>query len=204
MKPFAALLALGLITACSPQIQTTSGAAFLAARNTPVDADIAAVAAIEPNLQFPARIGIGRISRSGMEPMSVAELDAVAAIQPSASQLGMFAPIDASAAGYSNQGGIHAARLAAARQHLDYIIVYHMTQDGRGIGAQGRADISFVDVRNGYVYGRATVEENLAGTGGERIGWGAFAPSDAGAVKLITAATPDIADMLTQLVNRAS
>lgn len=200
MKPLASLLALILISACSPTIQSTSGAAFLAARDSPIDPEIAAAAAIEPDLQFPARIGIGRIGSHRIKAMSLAERTALDSIQPDATHLGTIVPLDTFHTNLNSQGGIHAARLVAAKQHLDYVLLYELTQDGRGFGASGRADVYFVDVRNGYVYGRATAEAGLAGLGHVREGWGEFSPSDEGAVKLINAAMPDVAEMLTRLV----
>jgi len=56
---------LTLVSACALPLsdtQTTSGAAFLADNRGAVDADIASAAAQEPDLQFPARIGIARIT----------------------------------------------------------------------------------------------------------------------------------------------
>lgn len=203
MKTLAALLTLALVTACSPTIQNTSGAAFLAARDTAIDPEIAAAAAIEPDLQFPARIGIGRIGARRIEAMSVAEETALDAIQPNAARIGTFVPLDTFHTNLSSQGGIHAARLAAAKQHLDYVLLYKLTQDGRGFGALGRADVYFVDVRNGYVYGRTTAEANLTGLGHVREGWGEFSPSDEGAVKLINAAMPDVVEMLNSLVAKS-
>ena len=49
-----------LLAGCSHAIQTTSGAAFIA--KGPIETDIAAIAAIEPNLHFPAKIGVARMS----------------------------------------------------------------------------------------------------------------------------------------------
>jgi len=197
---------LTLVSACALPLsdtQTTSGAAFLADNRGAVDADIASAAAQEPDLQFPARIGIARITDRHIFDISKTEAAAFAGIDIDETQAGTFVAVSTFASQQNGEGGIHAARLQAAQQHLDYVIVYKVTQDGSGIGATGRIDVAFVDVRNGYVYGRATVEDSTAGLRQQRVGYGNRVPSDEAAAKLIKAAIPELADMLTQLVNRS-
>ena len=48
------------ISACSPEIQNTSGRAYLAANGID-DPAVAKFAAYEPDLNFPARIGVVRL-----------------------------------------------------------------------------------------------------------------------------------------------
>ncbi|MEL6756785.1 MAG: hypothetical protein AAFP81_10155, partial [Pseudomonadota bacterium] len=71
LKRFTAATALLVIGACETSLQTTSGADYLArydssySTTTPVyadvDEDVRRIASIEPNLSFPARIGLARI-----------------------------------------------------------------------------------------------------------------------------------------------
>ena len=206
MKRTFTLLCLLLATACSlplNDVQTSSGAAFLAGRNTPVDTDIAAAASVEPNLQFPARIGIARVNSGGIAEMSTIEANAFDGIEIDTNQVGTFVAVSSFASNHNVRDGVHEARLHAAQQHLDYIIAYKVSQDGSGLNATGRIEIAFVDVRNGYVYGRLAVEDSTAGLRQRRLGYRDWVPSDEAAAKLIKAAIPDMAEMLTQLVNRS-
>ena len=75
---FALVAAVGalLLSACEHYTQTTSGADYLArydASYTPlegggsdVDADVRRIAAVEPDIRFPARIGLARIEHGSL------------------------------------------------------------------------------------------------------------------------------------------
>jgi hypothetical protein len=92
-----ATLALGfgatvLLTACSTYVQTTSGSQYLSGYSASppkgeirlpsageagtVDADIALAAAVEPQLRFPARLGLARIDSGRLTQVPPAEADA--------------------------------------------------------------------------------------------------------------------------------
>lgn len=74
----------------------------------------------EPDLHFPAKIGIARII-----------------------------------------GGDITAQLTAARQHLDYVLIYILTRERGSFGTMGRAEAVLMDVRSGYIY--ATASTHVAG-----------------------------------------
>lgn len=204
MKPLALLPVLALISACSSTVHTTSGAAFLADRNSPVDADIAAAAAGEPDLHFPARIGVARINSYAVTDMSQAEHEVVAQLAEAAKGLGQVTFVTDFGSTQNGDTAIHDARLHGAEQHLDYVLVYEVDQLSRGLDPKGRIQTAFVDVRNGYVYGRSASEASLAGLGVTREGWGDYTPSDRGAAKLMETALPDVAEILNALAARAN
>jgi len=82
---------LGLLAACGSYTQTTSGSQYLAGYSASppegeirlpsaveagrVDADIAAVAAVEPQLRFPARLGLARIDHGRLPQVPPGEVE---------------------------------------------------------------------------------------------------------------------------------
>ena len=155
----------GLLTACANQIQTTSGSRYLqdytdaAAAEasgpgaTPrlyagparvVDEEIAAAARVEPQLRFPARLGLARIDRGGLVPVPVAEAAAWQGLaQRLGSGYGEFVPISPLISALAmpeervvvGQVGtrtyrsglsetVRRIRLGAARQHVDAVLIY--------------------------------------------------------------------------------
>lgn len=142
-----ALLALWmLISACSNAVQMTSGAAFVEARDKgvlrPIDADIARIAAVEPNLHFPARIGVARIVDGALTLPSAAEGEMLAEVGARHAVLGEFvqvSPLIASMVTGTPPEGVvgdcrhcrpnvvvQDIRKTAARQHLDYVLIYEI------------------------------------------------------------------------------
>jgi hypothetical protein len=193
-----------MLSACSYMTQTTSGrdwlAAYPAARTADakagdIDAEVRQVAAVEPTLRFPARIGLVRIGQAA--PYSfAAEIEPPTADEAKmwnevAGRLGggygEFVPVSPLIAAMlmpneqpaSRETGtrrtIEEIRLAAARQHLDAVLVYEVdgTADAAGnplslaewtligafvlptenVKAVGVAQAMLIDVRNGYPYG---------------------------------------------------
>lgn len=136
------------LAACTSTIQTSSGADYLAAYEgryegpmgtlSEIDDEIKSIAAIEPNLQFPARIGLARISHGRLGAIPASELtiwgDAIETLGP---DVGEFVPVspliasmvtDLSRSPKDNAGKvIEDIRKGAARQHLDYVIAYEVT-----------------------------------------------------------------------------
>lgn len=190
-------LVLILLSACSYTTQATSGKDWLAAGPQPlkinlnpgdIDSAVRDAADVEPTLRFPARIGIARLDRSGLSvipaPEAKAWTDAAARLGP---DFGEFVPISPLVAAMLTPDeatdvrinpahqAIDLIRLAAARQHLDAVIVYETdaTSDTRGnplslaewtligafvlpseeVKAVGAAQAMLIDVRNGYPYG---------------------------------------------------
>jgi hypothetical protein len=71
----AALSCVAMLGACGVYTQTTSGSDWLAAHPSGksaaanpggIDAQVRSVAAVEPTLRLPARIGIARLDRNGL------------------------------------------------------------------------------------------------------------------------------------------
>lgn len=202
---------IAVLTACSYTTQTTSGREWLGAVQMPagkpgtgtdIDAQVRRVAAVEPTLRFPARIGIARMVKGPYDGGSLAaptgaEGEAwLKAAQNLGPEFGEFVPVSpliaamvapgqTRATGWTPpaQRVIEAARLAAARQHLDAIILYEVdaTADSKNnplsiadwtligafilpsqdVKAQGVASAILLDVRNGYHYGtvQATADD---------------------------------------------
>jgi hypothetical protein len=134
-----------LLMGCTHAVQTTSGAAFVSARDAdgirPIDADIAQIASVEPNLHFPARIGVARIVNGQLSLPSADEAEMLAQMGARQAGLGEFVQISpliaAMVAGNDPSGQPHRyqpapgqvvqdIRKTAARQHLDYVLIYEI------------------------------------------------------------------------------
>lgn len=145
----------GLIAACGHQVQTTSGSQYLSAYQSeagkPVgpeyatDAEIAAAANVEPQLRFPARIGLARIGRQELTAVPREEAQAWQALaERLGSGYGEFVPVSPLIAALATPEPSHLVtstdiypdfrsslaevvrevRLGAARQHLDAVLIY--------------------------------------------------------------------------------
>ncbi len=136
------LLACGLLAACSVTTQTTSGRDWLAgyqkgtAPAGDIDAEVRKAAGVEPTLRFPARIGIARLGPSGLAPIPAEEAAHwTEAAERLGAGYGSFVPISPMIAAMvelplSNDSRMSVARhtidtirLAAARQHLDAVLI---------------------------------------------------------------------------------
>ena len=129
---------------CSYAVQTTSGQDYLAdyadIRMTGVskaDDLVRELAAVEPMLQFPARIGIARVDRGELSPVPAAEAVAwAAAAERLGPTFGAFVPVNALVAEMVSptpppsrraerlRHVVDKIRLGAARQHLDAVLIY--------------------------------------------------------------------------------
>lgn len=151
-----------------------------------LERDIREIASVNPSLYFPARIGIARVERGSLTSIPA---DEGAAWTESAERLGTgygeFVPISPLIAemvsepvtvGTSSRAAQLVAniRRGAARQHLDYVLVYEVNSvqrdkanalaladltiigmfvvPSRTIDAQAQANGLLLDVRNGYPY----------------------------------------------------
>lgn len=140
---------IGLLAACGYQVQTTSGSQYLSAYKagsppagpaSATDAEIAAAADVEPQLRFPARLGLARIGERGLTAVPPAEAEAWTALaQRLGGGYGEFVPVspliaalasDADADGCRRHYDsclaqvVKQVRLGAARQHLDAVLIY--------------------------------------------------------------------------------
>lgn len=196
-----------LLCGCSAYTQATSGSDWLAgypsqashsgAASDDIDARVRQAGAIEPTLHFPARIGIARIGEINRQPSLVAVPQQEAAAWMAAKGrlgdgFGEFVPVSPMIAAMMEPGGtissndrgaatrhlMETVRLAAARQHLDAVLLYEVdaTVDqksnplrfadwtvigafivpSRDVKAAGVAQAMLIDVRNGYPYGQVT------------------------------------------------
>lgn len=159
---FRAIFAVSLIalSACSPEIQATSGTAYLA-HGKIADPDIAAAAAIEPApLRFPARIGMMRFVFDHASTLPVKERDLLISSLPDA--LGEVTQIGALEAALTSHTRLYSSdtkriREIAAARHLDYVLIVSLDPH------VNTAEAVFMDVRTGYLHG--SIETSGKGRG---------------------------------------
>ncbi|MGF1594264.1 MAG: hypothetical protein ACFCUW_13350 [Kiloniellaceae bacterium] len=150
----ALVLAAGLLAACDRSVQTTSGSQYLAAydngagEGAATDAEIVAAANVEPQLRFPARIGLARIGPDGLAAVPAAEAEAWRGLAGRlGSGYGEFVPVSPLVAALATPESdaqvvtckavrcfeapkvrldrvVRQVRLGAARQHLDAVLIY--------------------------------------------------------------------------------
>ena len=196
--------ALTLVTACHSSIQTTSGADYLARYDethitasyedrADIDADVRALAAIEPTLEFPARIGLARIEYGQLSVVPADEgyiwQETLGGLSP---LYGEFVPVSPLiAATVSKHDGTPAQtigniRRGAALQHLDYVLAYEVGSSrvtgkanalavtdltvigmfvlpSRSIEVEASASGLLIDVRTGYPYATLTAHSEKKG-----------------------------------------
>lgn len=162
MLRFTIIAAALAISACDPEIQTTSGRAYLAAGGI----EEAVGANYEPNLKFPARIGVVRLVYGQLSNMPDKERELYLEDMPdSLGTLVHLGPLEAQMAElnrYGSLGQMEIRQLAASR-HLDYVMVLSFDP------GKNSAEALFLDVRNGYPY--ASIEANPPGRGRKNF-WG--------------------------------
>jgi len=194
-----------LLCGCSAYTQTTSGQDWLSGYSPvqvatgpdDIDARVRQAGAIEPTLHFPARIGIARVGQVNWQARLVPIPETEAAVWLSARDrlgrdFGDFVPVsplvaamvepgigaDANTRPAAMRHLMDSIRLAAARQHLDAVLIYEVdaTADQKSnplhyadwtvigafvvpsqtVKAVGVAQAMLIDVRNGYPYGQVT------------------------------------------------
>ncbi len=191
------------LASCATTTQMTSGADYLS-RYTPamrqgnlttatlsdgnINQHVRQIAAVEPDLRFPARIGLARIERGRLTNSPVDEIrawgDLVDKLGPPYGEFVPVSPFIATmvrpdkADKHRLPNVISDIRRASARQHLDYVLVYEVTQNvsersnalsltdltilgmyvipSRNIKIDSTASAILIDVRNGYPYGTAS------------------------------------------------
>ena len=204
MRAFSVLPAIMIaaaLSACSAHVQSSSGTDYLARyaqydavessdMRTETDAAVREIAAIEPQLQFPARIGLARIGDYGrLVTVPGPELEIWGALADEIGPtVGEFVPIspmiasmvsDPSVSGTNRTSAVIShIRKGAARQHVDYVLVYEtatkredkanaisvadLTIVGmfvlptRSVDVEATASGILLDVRNGYPYATLT------------------------------------------------
>ena len=213
-----AVAALGLLGACASYVQTTSGEDYLARYEETwqpncapgeggIDAEVRAIAAVEPNLVFPARIGLARIADGRLTEIPGDESALwVEMTNGLDAGFGEFVPVSPFIAAMVSSGSgdrltpktaIEDIRRGAARQHLDYVLVYEVTSatskrdnafsiadatilgffllPGRNVKAEAIASGIMLDVRNGYPYATITAFTEEKGVSRGSAAWGRMA-----------------------------
>ncbi len=209
MKKILMSLSAGLIlTGCSHTIQATSGADYLNrysespayAPVSEISAEIFEIANVEPDLRFPARIGLARIgSDAGFKPSQLMNIPADEAalwgdmLERQGDRYGEIIPVSpfiasmvSKSSGPDVQDVVSHIRKGAARQHLDYVLVYEVTDTdsrksnglqftdatvlglflipSRNVEVDTIASAVLIDVRNGYPYATATSYSENSGS----------------------------------------
>ncbi|MEL6585978.1 MAG: hypothetical protein AAFY65_05990 [Pseudomonadota bacterium] len=224
------LFLIAILTSCSPTVQTTSGAAYLA--QAPIsDPAIRQAAAVEPNLRFPARIGIARVVNGRLTLAPPEEAALFAEFTRRHGAMGEWVPVSPLIEGMlatdTNLPVAQRLRRTAARQHLDYLLVYELgarsarTADTpfaladvtliggailptRATRAIGIGNAAFLDVRNGYPYGTVSTTEDLSGLArsfGTRRAEQRL--QDRATRKVAQTLLPEVDEMLSLIVARA-
>ena len=148
-RPIMTLTLVLLLAGCSATTQTTSGRNFLERYGDVVDKDttksgsindaIVAAASVEPVLRFPARIGLARLDKFG-HLSAIPEAEAVhwkALLERLGDGFGQFVPVDPMISKLAtgavdrkllgSMTPVDHVRLAAARQHLDAVMLYQVS-----------------------------------------------------------------------------
>lgn len=189
MRRLVASLAAVLALSGCYSTQTTSGADYLA-RGPIADPAIRAAAAVEPDLRFPARIGIARVVNGALTVAPPEEAEIFGDFARRNGGMGEWVGLSPLMAGFVEAGDdvplTDRLRRIAARQHIDYLLVYELGARSGPTGdtpfaladvtivgglllptrttrATGVGAAVFLDVRNGYPYGTAQASEDLSG-----------------------------------------
>ena len=137
-----------LLVACTNQVQTTSGADYLAAQpqaangsgsrhiaSKSVDKEVRKAASVEPILRFPARIGLARIAGRSLTGIPEAELRLWHNLAREHQNLGEFVTVSPIIAEFTASAVdswatadqlVSKIRLGAARQHIDAVLIYEV------------------------------------------------------------------------------
>ena len=152
------------VAACSPTVQTTSGAAYIERYQTPTAQTatgfrkkIREAALVEPTLRFPARIGLARVEGGRLTPIPLGEAEAwlktKSKIGPWFGEMVPISPLIAALAagdvGHAKKKDdrpywrrqrvdldhlVQRIRLGAARQHVDAVLIYEVIGRSRESG----------------------------------------------------------------------
>ncbi|MEM8591566.1 MAG: hypothetical protein AAGF13_03475 [Pseudomonadota bacterium] len=192
---YLSILALIGCTACDPQVMTISGRSFLDAREAPT-LSIVEAASYEPNLKFPARIGVVRLVSGSVTVVPDEERSLFSnAFSGDLGTVVELGPLEARMLGLRNFGvGQDEIRKLAASRHLDYVLVVELAP------AANTAEAIFLGVRNGYPY--ASVETRIPGPVATNL-WGRPTRNhnriDRISRRLAQAIRPELSEMMAAL-----
>jgi len=191
-----------ILSACAHSSQLTSGSDYIAryddspayASTTFLDDEVRSIAAIEPDLRFPARIGLARIEGRTLTTIPGDESQYWAKLSETlGDRYGELIPVSPLITAMVNHGQAQSAkdivghvRKGSARQHLDYVLIYEVdnrserrsnalrlsdltvlglfVMPSRKVEIESTASAILIDVRNGYPYGTATSFADKDGT----------------------------------------
>ncbi len=148
------------LAACSTTSQYTSGQDYLSryssspayaaagtGSGTGIDARIREIAAVEPSLEFPARIGLARIERGVLVSIPADEAADWAALKDKlGGGYGEFIPVSPLIVSMVNDPSdpkspgalVNNIRAGSARQHLDHVLIYEVSKvshnEGNALG----------------------------------------------------------------------
>ncbi len=184
LKSLYAASALLVLGACTATLQTSSGADYLARYDashevlngaaTDVDEDVRRIAAIEPTLAFPARIGLARIEHGSLTALPADEAriwqDMVDAMGNQYGEMVPVSPLIASMVSEPAAPGMDRAaaiianiRRGAARQHLDYVLAYEVgSSRNEKANALALADLTIIGM---FVLPSRTIEVEATASG---------------------------------------
>ncbi len=190
-----------MLSACSVDYQTTSGAAYLAAGEID-DPYLASAAAYEPNLHFPARIGVVKLVYNQIALSQNAERAIFAEILSRVpGEIVLLSALEARMSNMRNhyRFGQDRIRQLAASRHLDYVLIVSYDP------GQNTAEALFLDVRSGYPYASAEIAPD--GPGRTNF-WGGNLHSqyriNAATLRLARQLAPEIKNLLEGLIARGA
>ncbi len=144
------LIFLILFSACAHTVQTTSGDSYLGKHKNlnstesksltslNIEQKVRQIAAVEPTLKFPARIGIARIESGQLSTLPGEEVESWIKLgEKLGVEYGKFIPVNPMIAQMVSEGEavsnesslknvIAKIRMGAARQHLDVVLIYEI------------------------------------------------------------------------------
>ena len=184
-----------IVSGCGTTAQYTSGADYLSKYsdatshyNSQIDRDVREIANIEPTLTFPARIGLARVENGNLTSIPADEAASWADLTNElGASYGEIVPVSPLIAAMvdpyvkshkSTKTVVDHIRRGAARQHLDHVLIYEVTNKAdrksnslrvtdltvlglfimpsRKVEIDSTASAMLIDVRNGYPYGTAS------------------------------------------------
>lgn len=186
----------------SHSVQTTSGRQYLnkykgldlpSEKAGSIDEEVREIANVEPTLRFPARIGLAKLYNGRISNLTAEEVEGwEKAKEEMGAEFGEFIPVSSMIAELAYTAPkrtkdtpivksseiFRKVRLGAARQHIDYVLLYEVFSDtkttklassvanwtiiggyfipSRKIQTTGHANALLLDVRSGYPYGTAS------------------------------------------------
>lgn len=178
-----------LLAGCGDNVQNSSGNEYLARqgdKQSAMDSEdfrkaLKDAANVEPTLSFPAKLGVARIDSGALVAIPEAEMAVWSELNSKITAVGQLIPVNSmlpDMMGYKATDAIQKIRLASARQHLDAVLIYEVTDKktretnalaiadltivgmfvlpARDLKSDAIAAATLIDVMNAYPYGQAS------------------------------------------------